>query len=395
MTPDYKTCLNRRVQGIQPSGIRRFFSLMEDMTDVVSLTIGQPDFITPWHIRAAGIESLESGRTYYTANNGLGELRDEIARYLLRRFDLSYDGRAEVMVTVGASEAIDLSIRGIVNPGDEVIIPEPSFVCYAPLVELAGGVPVPVVTREADEFRLTAEQLRGAITPRTKLLILPFPNNPTGAVMERADLAAIADCLRDTGILILSDEIYAELTFGSRHVSIASLPGMRERTVVVSGFSKAYAMTGWRLGYLAAPAPIVEQLFKIHQYAIMCAPTTAQFAAVEALREGDGDVASMVAEYDRRRLYIVGGLREIGFPCFEPRGAFYVFPNISAFGMTSEAFCEKLLYDYGVAIVPGNAFGASGEGFARISYAYSIRHIDTALARMEKMARDSGIPPVR
>lgn len=386
---DYQNILSHRVQEIEPSGIRRFFSMMEEMKDVVSLTIGQPDFVTPWHIRTAGIESLESGKTYYTSNNGLLELREEIANYLSRRFSLSYKGADEVIVTVGGSEAIDIAIRGLVNPGDEVIIPLPAFVCYEPLVKLSGGVPVIIETKEENEFRLTAEELRSAITPKTKALILSYPNNPTGAIMEQEDLEAIAEVLRGTNIMVISDEIYAELTFGGkRHVSIASIPDMWERTLLVSGFSKAYAMTGWRLGYLAAPAPIVKEIFKIHQYGIMCAPTTAQFAAVEALRNGDPDVAMMAAEYDRRRQYIVGRFREMGLSCFEPRGAFYVFPNISGYGLTSEQFCEKLLYDYRVAIVPGTAFGACGEGFARVSYAYSIRHIDKALAGIEKMLKD-------
>lgn len=380
--------MSRRAQEIQPSGIRKFFDLLGDMKDVISLTVGQPDFVTPWHIRAAAIESLEAGKTYYTSNAGLPRLREEIARYLERRFSLSYDPMTELLVTVGGSEAIDLAVRGVVDPGDEVIIPTPSFVCYAPLVTLAGGVPVEVETKESDDFKLTPDALRRALTPKTKLVILPFPNNPTGAILTREDLSALADVLRETDALVLSDEIYAELTYGTRHVSIASLPGMRERTLLISGFSKAYAMTGWRLGYLAAPSSMIREIFKIHQYGIMCAPTTAQFGAIEAMQNGDGDVDEMVAEYDRRRKYLVHKLRELGIPCFEPRGAFYVFPNISGFGMTSEQFCEKLLYDYGVAIVPGTAFGKCGEGFARVSYAYSVRHIDRALERIAKMIED-------
>ena len=380
--------MSRRAQEIQPSGIRKFFDLLGEMKDVVSLTVGQPDFVTPWHIRAAAIESLEAGKTYYTSNAGLPRLREEIARYLERRFRLCYDPATELLVTVGGSEAIDLAVRGVVDPGDEVIIPTPSFVCYAPLVTLAGGIPVEVATREADEFKLTPEALRRALTPKTKLVILPFPNNPTGAILTHEDLEGLAAILRGTDALILSDEIYAELTYGARHVSIASLPGMRERTLLVSGFSKAYAMTGWRLGYLAAPGAMIREIFKIHQYGIMCAPTTAQFGAIEAMQNGDGDVEEMVAEYDRRRKYLVHKLRDLGLPCFEPKGAFYVFPNISGFGMTSEQFCEKLLYDYGVAIVPGTAFGACGEGFARVSYAYSVRHIDRALERIAKMIDD-------
>ncbi len=381
--------MSHRAREIQPSGIRKFFDLLGDMKDVVSLTVGQPDFVTPWHIRAAAIESLEAGKTYYTSNAGLPRLREEIARYLSRRFALSYDPATELLVTVGGSEAIDLAVRGVIDPGDEVIIPTPSFVCYAPLVTLAGGIPVEVATREADAFKLTPEALRSALTPKTKLVILPFPNNPTGAILTREDLEGLAAVLRETDALILSDEIYAELTYGARHVSIASLPGMRERTLLVSGFSKAYAMTGWRLGYLAAPRAMIREIFKIHQYGIMCAPTTAQFGAVEAMQNGDEDVEEMVAEYDRRRKYLVHKLRDLGIPCFEPKGAFYVFPNIAGFGMTSEEFCEKLLYDYGVAVVPGTAFGKCGEGFVRVSYAYSVRHIDRALERIAKMIEDS------
>lgn len=388
MTPDYSERLSKRARAIEPSGIRRFFDLLDDMEDVVSLTVGQPDFITPWHIRTAAIESLEAGKTYYTSNRGLTLLREEICKYLARRFSLSYDPTSELLVTVGGSEAIDLVIRGVVDPGDEVIIPAPCFVCYEPLVTLSGGVPVIIETKEEDLFRLTPEALKAALTPKTKLLVLPFPNNPTGAVMPREDLEKIAEVLRGTNVLVLSDEIYAELTYGARHVSIASLPGMRERTLLVSGFSKAYAMTGWRLGYLAAPADMVKEIFKIHQYGIMCAPTTAQYGAIEAMQNGDGDIAEMAAEYDRRRKYLVKRLRELGLPCFEPQGAFYVFPNISEFGMTSEKFCEKLLYDYRVAIVPGTAFGKSGEGFARISYAYSVSHLDKALDRMTQMLQD-------
>lgn len=387
MTPDTSR-LSRRVREISPSGIRKFFDLLEDMKDVISLTVGQPDFVTPWHIRTAAIESLEAGKTYYTSNRGLMSLREEIARYLARRFSLSYDPAEELIVTVGGSEAIDLAIRGVVDPGDEVIIPAPCFVCYEPLVTLSGGVPVVIETTEENGFKLTPEELRAAITPKTKLLVLPYPNNPTGAILTREDLAGLAEVLAGTDILVLSDEIYAELTYGARHVSVASLPEMRERTLLASGFSKAYAMTGWRLGYLAGPAAYLREIFKIHQYGIMCAPTVAQFGAVEAMQNGDDDVAAMVAEYDRRRKYLVHRLREIGIPCFEPKGAFYVFPNIAQFGMTSEQFCEKLLYDYGVAIVPGTAFGKCGEGFARISYAYSVRHLDQALSRMAQMVND-------
>lgn len=380
---DYSKILSEKVVALQPSGIRKFFDLLDNMQDVIALTVGQPDFVTPWHIREAAIESLEKGKTYYTSNLGLAELRKEISNYMMRRFSLEYDPTDEVIVTVGGSEAIDLAIRAIVNSGDEVIIPIPSFVCYEPLVRMAGGVPVIVPTHEKDSFKLTPETLKAAITPRTKLLVLPFPNNPTGAVLDRDDLNAIADVLRGTDIMVLSDEIYAELTYGAKHISIASIDGMKERTIIVSGFSKAYAMTGWRLGYTLAPAEVTRQMFKIHQYGIMCAPTTSQYAAVEALKNGDEDIEFMTDEYNRRRRYIVDGLRSIGVDCFEPLGAFYVFPNIGKFGMSSDEFCERLLYEYKLAIVPGTAFGTSGEGFARISYAYSIKHITSALERMD------------
>lgn len=383
---NYEQNLSKRAQELKPSGIRKFFDMLTGMEDVISLTVGQPDFVTPWHIRDAAIESLQQGRTYYTSNSGLAELREEIAKYLLRRFDLQYDA-GEIIVTVGGSEAIDIAVRAIVDPGDEVIIPMPSFVCYEPIVRLASGVPVILNTREEDDFRLRADDLRRAITPKTKLLVLPFPNNPTGAVMTRADLEEIAEVLRGTDIMVLSDEIYAEMTYGSRHVSIASLEGMHERTVVVNGFSKAYAMTGWRMGYTAAPAPITKQMLKIHQFAIMCAPTASQYAAVEAVRCGDPDIEYMVEEYNRRRRYIVDGLRKIGIECFEPKGAFYVYPKIGTFGLSSEKFAERLLNEERVAIVPGTAFGDCGEGFARISYAYSVSHITEALSRMEKFVK--------
>ena len=385
---DYSSSLNSTLSSLKPSGIRKFFDMLEEMKDVVALTVGQPDFITPWHIRAAGIESLEEGKTYYTSNAGTMELRVELSRYMKRRFGLSYAPKDEIFVTIGGSEAIDMAIRALVETGDEVILPVPAFVCYEPIIRMAGGIPVLVSTREENEFRLTADELRAAITPKTKLLILSYPNNPTGAIMEEKDLAAIADVLRDTNIAVLSDEIYAELTYGVQHVSIASLPDMWERTVVVGGFSKAYAMTGWRIGYVCAPAPITKAMLKLHQFAIMCAPTTSQLAAIEALSNGDGDIAHMAGEYDRRRKYLVKRLRALGIPCFEPKGAFYVWPNISGFGMTSDEFCEKLLYDYKVAIVPGTAFGDCGEGFARISYAYSVSHLDAALDRIAKMVED-------
>ncbi|MDY2826550.1 MAG: aminotransferase class I/II-fold pyridoxal phosphate-dependent enzyme [Eubacteriales bacterium] len=379
---DYNRVLSRTVVDLPKSGIRKFFDLLENMNDVVSLTVGQPDFVTPWHIREAGIESLQKGKTYYTSNAGTRELREEIARYFARRFSLSYLPE-ETIATVGGSEAIDLAIRAVVEPGDEVIIPTPSFVCYEPIVRMTGGVPVILTTRAEDRFKLTPDALRAAITPHTKMLVLPFPSNPTGAIMTREELAEIADILRNTNIVVLSDEIYAELTYGRKHTSIATLPDMKERTVLVNGFSKAFAMTGWRLGMLAAPKPLIEQMLKIHQYAIMCAPTTSQLAAVEALRNGDGDIESMVAEYDRRRLYIYNGLRDIGMDSFEPEGAFYIFPDIRPFGLSSDEFCNRLLYDYKCALVPGNAFGACGEGFARVSYAYSVKHLSMALERIE------------
>ena len=388
MSISYEKVLSRRAQELRPSGIRKFFDMLETMKDVVALTVGQPDFQTPWHIREVGILSLEKGKTYYTSNAGTMELREEIAKYLDRRFSLRYDPKSEILVTVGGSEAIDLAIRALVNEGDEVILPTPCFVCYDPIIHLTGGKTVEIPLKEENSFRLTADELRAAITDKTKLLILPFPANPTGAIMERADMEAIAEVLRGTDIMVLTDEIYAELTYGKKHFSFASIPDMRERTVVVNGFSKAYAMTGWRMGFTAAPAPITREMFKIHQFAIMCAPTTSQMAAIEALRAGDDDIEEMKAEYNRRRTHLVERLRKMGIGCFTPEGAFYVFPNISGFGLSSEAFCEKLLLEYGVAIVPGTAFGACGEGFARISYAYSLKHIDEALDRMEKMVKD-------
>ena len=379
---DPTTRLNRQIVGIRPSGIRKFFDVLDEMKDVISLTVGQPDFVTPWHIRDAGIRSLEEGKTYYTSNNGLLEMREQIAAYQKRRFALEYDPKTEIIVTVGGSEAIDLAIRATVNPGDEVLVPEPCFVCYAPLVSLAGGTPVVIPLRQENGFKLTAAELRAAITPRTKALVLAFPNNPTGACLTADELSSLADVLRETDVLVYSDEIYAELTYDFRHTSIASLPGMRERTVVVGGFSKAYAMTGWRLGYTLAPAWVTKQMAKIHQYGIMCAPTTSQYAAIEALRNGDDDIEQMKAGYRARRNLIVERLRGIGLSCFLPEGAFYVFPYIGGFGLSSEEFCEKLLYEKHVAIVPGGAFGASGEGFARLSYAYSVRHIEQAVARI-------------
>jgi aminotransferase len=384
---DYDKLLSKTVIGIKPSGIRKFFDLLNGRDDIISLTVGQPDFATPWHVRETGIISLERGYTYYTSNAGTVPLRNEISSYMKRRFGLTYDPLKEITVTVGGSEAIDLAIRAVTEPGDEVLIPEPSFVCYEPITRLCGGVPVPIKTLPENDFKLTAEQVEAAITPRTKLLVLPYPNNPTGAVLTKEELLPICKALEDTDIAVLSDEIYSELTYGQRHTSIASLPGMKERTILVNGFSKAYAMTGWRLGFVCAPEQITKQMLKIHQYAIMCAPTTSQLAAVEALKNGDGDIEMMRAEYDRRRKYIVEELNRIGLPCFEPKGAFYVFPDISKFGMTSDEFCEKLLDEGKVAIVPGSAFGAGGEGFARISYAYSVKHIAAALERIEAFVK--------
>lgn len=384
---DYSKVLSRTVVETPKSGIRKFFDLMSTMDDVVGLTVGEPDFQTPWHIREAGIESLERGKTYYTANAGLMELRSEINNYMTRRFKVSYDPSSEVIVTVGGSEAIDIAFRSIIEPGDEVIVPTPSFVCYAPLAKMAGGVPVILETKVEDKFKINPEALKAAITPKTKLLVLPYPNNPTGAIMTREELSDIADILRGTNIVVLSDEIYAEMTYTGDHCSIASLPEMWERTIIASGFSKAYAMTGWRMGYICAPKPLCEQMLKIHQYGIMSSPTTAQFAAIEALKNGEDDIKMMVDEYNRRRRYIYNGLRSIGIESFEPEGAFYIFPRIGDFGLTGEEFCNKLLYEYKCAIVPGNAFGASGEGFARISYAYSIKHITQALERIEAFVK--------
>ena len=384
---DYASLIPSHVQDIKPSGIRKFFDLVSSNPQAISLTVGEPDFVTPWHIRMAGIDSLEKGKTYYTANAGLAELRQEIAGYLDRRFGVKYDPMKEIIVTVGGSEAIDITFRSLLEPGDEVIIPQPAFVCYEPLARMAGGVPVIIETKEENNFKLTAAELRAALTPKTKLLVLPYPNNPTGAIMTKEDLVALEEVLRGTNVLILSDEIYAELTYGREHCSCAAVPGLTERTILASGFSKAYAMTGWRMGYLCAPAPLSAQMLKLHQFGIMSAPTTAQFAAIEAMRNGDEDVQMMRAEYNRRRRYLTSGLRALGMPCFEPEGAFYVFPNISGFGLTSEQFCQRLLTEFDVAIVPGGAFGACGEGFARISYAYSVEHISKALDRMEAFVK--------
>lgn len=386
---DYNKILPQKIVDIPKSGIRKYFDMITpDMRDVISLTVGQPDFVTPWHIREAGIQSLETGKTFYTANAGLEELRIEIDNYMTRRFGLSYNYKNEIIVTVGGSEAIDIAMRATLDIGDEVIIPTPSFVCYEPLARMAGAVPVILETTFEDEFKINPDKLKSLITDRTKMIILPFPSNPTGAIMTHDELEEIAEIVRDTNIVILSDEIYAEMTYGSRHCSIASIDGMKERTIVVNGFSKAYAMTGWRLGWVCAPAPITAQMLKIHQYEIMSSPTTSQFAAISALRNGDGDIAYMTAEYDRRRTIIYTKLNEMGIESFEPKGAFYIFPKISQFGLSSEEFCSELLRRYHVAIVPGEAFGKCGEGFARISYAYSTNHILEGLERMEKFINE-------
>ena len=381
---NYNNAINPMVSELKPSGIRRFFDIAESMEDVVSLGVGEPDFPTPWHIRNAGIRSLNESRTRYTSNAGMISLRREISAYMERKIGIKYIPENEILVTVGGSEGIDAVIRTLVAPGDEVIIPQPCFVCYEPLVKLAGGVPVVVQTMAENEFKLTAEQLKQALSPKTKLLLLTFPCNPTGAVMNRADLKQLADVLEDTNVMVLSDEIYAELTYGEKHFSIAGISSMRERTVVINGFSKAFSMTGWRLGFACGPEPVINQATKVHQYAIMCAPTTAQHAAVEALRNGDKDIESMVEEYDFRRRFIVKGFNSLGLKCREPKGAFYAFPSIESTGFDSETFCEKLLYSQKVALVPGTAFGLGGEGHVRASYCYSIDHLKEAIARIGK-----------
>lgn len=386
---DYSSLLSSTVQDIPPSGIRRFFDIANEMEGVISLGVGEPDFKTPFAIRQAGIRSLERGRTWYTANAGLSELKIEIARYLSRRFTLEYNPKDEIIVTVGGSEAIDICLRAFINPGDEVLIPEPCFVAYAPIARLMHAKVVPIPTREEEGFKLTADALRSHLTDRSKVLIFPFPNNPTGAVMRKEELEEIAEVLRGTNVIVLSDEIYAELTYGEKkHVSIASIEGMRERTVLVNGFSKAYAMTGWRLGYTCAPAPIVKQMLKIHQFAIMCSPTTSQYAAITALKSCDEEIEKMAQEYDMRRRLCVEGFNRIGMDCFEAEGAFYVFPSIRRTGMSSEEFCQKLLYAKKVAVIPGTAFGASGEGYVRVSYSYSVSYLATALARIEEFIRE-------
>ena len=386
--------LSAKIKTIEPSGIRKFFDLVSEMKDAISLGVGEPDFDTPWNIREEGIYSLEQGRTFYTSNAGLKKLRKEIAFYLERRFHLKYDYEKEVMITVGGSEAIDAAFRAMLDPGDEVLIPQPSFVSYEPCVVLADGVPVIIELKEEDEFKLKKQQILEKITDKTKILVLPFPNNPTGAVMTREDLQDIVDVIIEKDLYVLSDEIYSELTYGRQHVSIAEFPGMLERTILINGFSKSYAMTGWRLGYACGPKRILEQMLKIHQYAIMCAPTTSQYAAVDALKNGDEDVSQMREAYNQRRRYLLHAFRQMGLECFEPYGAFYVFPSIQEFGMTSEEFAERFLAEEKVAVVPGAAFGESGEGFVRISYAYSLENLKVAIGKLEqfveKLRRERG-----
>ena len=385
---NYDQIISQKIQNIKPSGIRKFFDILEEMTDAISLGIGEPDFVTPWHIRDAGIYSLERGHTKYTSNAGMLELRREIANYLRRRFDLEYDYTNQILVTVGGSEAIDLAIRVLVNPGDEVIIPVPSFVCYGPLTEMAGGVPVYVELTAENGFRLTPEQLKAAITPRTKALVLPFPSNPTRGIMERRDLEAIAQVLKDNDIMVISDEIYAELTYGQRHVSPANLTQLYDRTVVVNGFSKSHAMTGWRMGYVCAPQPVIAAMTKLHQFGIMSAPTTSQYAAIEAMRSGDEDIAHMREEYDSRRRYLVENLNRIGLDCFEPKGAFYVFPCIRSSGLSSDEFCERFLREEKVAVIPGTAFGPGGEGYVRACYASSMRDLTESISRLDNFLQN-------
>ncbi|MGN0598493.1 MAG: aminotransferase class I/II-fold pyridoxal phosphate-dependent enzyme [Oscillospiraceae bacterium] len=385
---DYDRILSDKCKEIKPSGIRKFFDIANSMEGIISLGVGEPDFATPWTIRSKAITTLQQGKTVYTANAGLLELRCAISKYLERKYELKYDPKDEIIITVGGSEAIDLCVRAVVDPGDEVLVVEPSFVCYKPIVDLMHGVPVVIETKPEDNFKLTAEALREKITDKTKLLILPFPNNPTGAILTRPELEAIADVLRGTNILVLTDEIYSELTYQGKHVSIASIDGMQERTLYVNGFSKAFAMTGWRLGYVAGPQPLVSQMLKIHQYAIMCSPTISQYAAIDALEKCDDDVQAMVREYDMRRRYIVNAFNELGLTCFEPGGAFYVFPCIKSTGLTSQQFCEDLLYKHKVAVVPGDAFGSCGEGYIRVSYAYSLQHLKTAVECIREYLED-------
>ena len=387
MTVDIKSLLQPRVRDLPPSGIRKFFDLVNEMKDAISLSVGEPDFVTPWRVREAGIQSLEQGHTHYSPNAGFIQLRQAIAGYLNRSVGVSYNPANEIIVTVGGSEAIDLALRALVGPGDEVIVPEPSFVCYKPCTTLTGATPVPVALEEKDNFKFTPEKLEAALTPRTKALIFPFPNNPTGAIMTREEIAPLVEILKNRDIIVLSDEIYAELSYAGKHVSIASFPGMRERTVLINGFSKAYAMTGWRLGYAAAHPDLIAAMYKIHQYGIMCSPTTAQYAGIEAMNNCDDEVRMMAREYNRRRKVMVKGFRDAGLDCFEPMGAFYVFPSVKNSGMGSEEFCEKLLLEEKVAVVPGEAFGESGRGFVRACYAYSIDNINTAMERIKKFVR--------
>lgn len=379
--------LSQKIVDIPPSGIRKFFDIVSEMKDAISLGVGEPDFDTPWHIREEGIYSLEKGRTFYTSNAGIQELRDEICKYLERKYDLRYNSKKEIVVTVGGSEAIDIALRAMLDPGDEVLVPQPSYVSYQPCVTLANGTPVIICLKEENQFKLTKEELIESITDKTKILILTFPNNPTGAIMDYDDLASIVDVIIEKDLYVISDEIYSELNYKGEHVSIASFPGMKERTIVINGFSKSFAMTGWRLGYAAGPEAIIEQMTKIHQFAIMCAPTTSQYAAIEALRNGDADVTMMREAYDGRRRYLVKALRDMGLECFEPFGAFYVFPSIKSLGMTSDEFAAQLLLEEKVAVVPGTAFGDSGEGFLRISYAYSIENLKIAIERIERFVK--------
>ena len=379
--------LSETIVQIEPSGIRKFFDIVSEMKDAISLGVGEPDFDTPWHIREEGIYSLEKGRTFYTSNAGLKELKQEICRYLYRRFDVSYNPDSEVMVTVGGSEAIDIALRAMCDPGDEVLIPQPSYVSYVPCTMLAGGKPVVIELEEKDNFKLTPEKLLEKITDKTKILVMPFPNNPTGAIMTKEDLAPIVDIIIEKDLFVISDEIYSELTYGTDHVTIAAFPGMKDRTILINGFSKSYAMTGWRLVYAAAPHRILEQMLKIHQFAIMCAPTTSQYAAVSALRDGDNDVQMMREAYDQRRRFVLHAFKEMGLDCFEPEGAFYAFPSIKRFGMTSDEFATRFLREEKVAVVPGTAFGASGEGFLRVSYAYSLKNLKEALGRMANFVK--------
>ena len=386
---DYSKVLTETVKEIKPSGIRKFFDIANTMEDVISLGVGEPDFRTPWQVRAAGIHSLENGSTRYTSNRGLEALRDEISVYVERKYGVSYNSKDEILVTVGGSEAIDGAVRAITEPGDEIIIPQPSYVCYEPIVRLAGGVPVIINTKAENDFKLTRAELEAVISEKTKAIILPYPCNPTGAIMEYDDILAISEAIKDTNIMVISDEIYAELTFGGkRHVSVPSVPGMKERTILINGFSKTFAMTGWRLGYACGPAEIMNMITKIHQFAIMCAPTTSQYAAVEALRNCDAEVEKMLEEYDMRRKIIVSGFNKLGLTCREPKGAFYAFPSIQSTGLTSEEFCEKLLQSKHVAVVPGTAFGDSGEGFIRTSYCYSTAHIKEALKRIAEFLQE-------